>query len=175
MALEKFLPEFHFSEKHSIQISGLPSRVSAQITDLNVSDSWIIRSLLALRGIPRRTSTGIEESKKMGFVVLEHQPDQEIVLGLIGQFWRVSGKLQRFTAEEFTSYKHPDFAKAIWNFKIIPLGGNQLRLETETKIFCPDSTARKKFALYWFFIKPFSGLIRMEMLKIIKRKAEESS
>jgi len=174
VALEKFLPEFQFSEKHSIQISASPSAVSSQIANLNVSDSWIIQALLTLRGIPRRTSTGIEEWKKMGFVVLEHQSDQEIVLGLIGQFWKVSGKLQRFTAEEFTSFNHPDFAKAVWNFKIIPIGGNQLRLETETKIFCPDPNARKKFGRYWFFIKPFSGLIRKEMLKIIKRKAENT-
>ena len=174
VALEKFLPEFHFSEKHSIQISALPPTVSAQITDLNVSDSWIIRSLLTLRGIPRKTSTGIEEWKKMGFVVLEHQPDQEIILGLIGQFWKISGKIHHCSAEEFISFKNPEFAKAVWNFKIIPPDGNQLQLETETRISCPDPGVRKKFGRYWFFIKPFSGLIRMEMLKIIKRKAENT-
>jgi len=175
VALEKFLPEFHFSEKHSILISALPSAVSAQIAVLNVSDSRIIRTLLALRGIPRKTSTGIEEWKKMGFAVLEHQPDQEIILGLIGQFWKISGKIHHCPAEEFMSFNNLDFAKAVWNFKTIPLDGNQLRLETETKIFCPDPTTRKKFGRYWFLIKPFSGFIRIEMLKIIKRKAEKGS
>jgi hypothetical protein len=169
---EKFLPSYHFNEKHSILISAQASSVSAQIADLNVSDSWIIRALLTLRGIPRKTSTGIEGWKKMGFVILEHQPDQEIILGLIGQFWKTSGKIQSFEAEEFISFNNPEFVKAVWNFKIIPLDGNQVRLETETRIFCPDPNVRKKFARYWIFIKPFSGLIRMEMLKIIKRKAE---
>lgn len=174
MRLEKFLPQFHFSERHSILISAQPSAVTAQIADLNVSDSWIIRTLLTLRGIPKRTSTGIEGWKKMGFVILEHQPDQEIILGLIGQFWKTSGKIQSFAAEEFTAFNNPAFVKAVWNFKIIPLDGNQLQLETETRIFCPDTNVRKKFGRYWFFIKPFSGLIRMEMLRIIKRKAEGS-
>jgi len=170
--LDKFLPQYHFSEKHSILISAQASAVSAQITNLDVSDSWIIRTLLTLRGIPKKSSTGIEEWKKMGFVVLEHQPDQEIILGLIGQFWKISGKIQPCLSEEFTSFNNSDFAKAVWNFKIVPLNANQLRLETETRIFCPDPYVRKKFGRYWFFIKPFSGLIRIEMLKIIKRKAE---
>jgi hypothetical protein len=173
MLPNKYLPTFHFSEKHHILISAAPAKVSAQIDDLNVSDSWIIRMLLTLRGIPRKTSTGIEGWKKMGFVILEHQPDQEIILGLIGQFWKTSGKIQSFAAEEFISFNNPDFVKAVWNFKIIPLDGNQLQLETETRIFCPDPNVRKKFARYWFLIKPFSGLIRIEMLKIIKRKAEQ--
>ena len=83
MLPDRYLPEFHFSEKHSILISASASIISTQIAELNVADSWIIRTLLMLRGIPRKTSTGIEEWKKMGFVVLEHQPDQEIILGLI--------------------------------------------------------------------------------------------
>lgn len=115
--LEKFLPVFQFNEKHSILISAPPSTVSARIEALEVSESWIIRTLLALRGIPRKTSSGIESWKKMGFVVLDHQPDQEIILGLIGQFWKPTGKIQSSTAEEFTSFNHPDFAKAVWNLK----------------------------------------------------------
>lgn len=108
----------------------------------------------------------------MGFVILEHQPDQEIILGLIGQFWKTNGKIQPFEAEEFTSFNNPDYVKAVWNFKITPLDGNQVRLETETRIFCQDPNVRKNFGRYWFLIRPFSGLIRKEMLKIIKRKAE---
>ena len=175
MLLEKFLPEYNFSERHSVFISAPASIVSAQIIELNVSDSWIIRALLTLRGIPRKTSTSIEGWKKMGFVILEYQTDQEIILGLIGQFWKASGKIQPFVAEEFISFNNPEFVKAVWNFKIVPLGENQLQFETETRIFCPDPAVRKKFGRYWFFIKPFSGLIRIEMLKIIKRKAELSS
>lgn len=172
MLLEKYLPRFHFNEKHSTLISASPSTVSARISELNVSDSWIVRTLLALRGIPRKTSRGIEGWKKMGFVVLEHHQDKEIILGLIGQFWKVSGKIEPCLPEEFVPYRNPDFVKAVWNFKITPREKNQVLLETETRIFCGEEKTRKKFARYWFFIRPFSGLIRIEMLKIIKRKAE---
>lgn len=172
MLQSKYLHEFHFNEKHSILITASPAKVSALIPKMNASESWIIRTLLALRGIPAGTSKGIEGWKKMGFVVLEHQVDKEIILGLIGQFWKISGKIQHVTAEEFTSFADPDFAKATWNFVVTKQNGNQVLLETETRIYCPDEKVRKKFKRYWFFIQPFSGLIRMQMLKIIKRKAE---
>jgi hypothetical protein len=172
---DKYLPAFHFNEKHSIEINASPSTVSAQIAELNVSDSLIIRMLLALRGIPRKTSTGMEGWKKMGFVVLEHQPDKEIILGLIGQFWKANGNIQTFLPDDFITAINPAFVKAVWNFKISPLNENRVLLETETRIFCPGDRVRRKFSRYWFFIKPFSGLIRKEMLKIIKRKAERVS
>jgi hypothetical protein len=169
---DKYLPEFHFNEKHSILISASPTKISSLMTDFDASESWIIRMLLALRGIPAGTSKGMEGWKKMGFVVLEHQADNEIILGLIGQFWKISGKIQRCTAEEFASFDNPEFAKATWNFVVTSQNENQVLLETETRIYCADEKARKKFKRYWFFIQPFSGLIRMQMLKIIKRKAE---
>lgn len=175
MLLDKFLPLYHFSEKHSIRIAASPTSVSAQIAELNVSDSWIIRTLLTLRGISKKTSSGIEGWKSMGFVILEHQPNKEIILGIAGQFWKPNGGIQQFTAEEFVSFNKDGFVKAVWNFEIIPLDGKQLQLETETRIYCTNENVRKKFGRYWFFIKPFSGLIRTEMLKIIKRKAELAS
>jgi hypothetical protein len=45
-------------------------------------------------------------------------------------------------------------------------------LTTETRIKCLDNESRRSFGFYWMFIQPFSGLIRMEMLRAIKRKAE---
>jgi len=171
MLQQKYLPDYHFTEKHGIVISASPAKVYSTSCELDASSSWIVRVLLALRGIPSKTSKCIEGWKKMGFVVLEQQ-DKEIILGLIGQFWKISGKIQPCVAAEFTSFSNPEFAKATWNFEIIPQGGNQVVVETETRIFCCDENVCKKFKRYWFLIQPFSGLIRTEMLKIIKRKAE---
>ena len=48
-------------------------------------------------------------------------------------------------------------------------------LETITRIQCTDESSRKKFSRYWFFIKPFSGIIRKEILKAVKAKSEKNS
>jgi hypothetical protein len=171
---EKYLPGFHFNEKHSIVISASPEIIASQIETLDASSSWIVRALLAMRGIPKGTSKGIEGWKKMGFILLEQQ-DKEIILGLMGQFWKASGNVQKVEAEKFVSFSDSEFAKATWNFEIKPYKTNQVVLETETRILCMNENTRKKFGRYWFFIRPFSGLIRMQMLKAIKKKAERES
>jgi hypothetical protein len=167
-----YLPEYHFNEEHSILISASPSRVYQEMITLEASQSWIVRLLLFLRGIPSGTSKGMEGWKSMGFVLLEQQLDREVILGLIGQFWKVNGKIQSCTADEFIPFHDPEFAKATWNFEIITHQQREVVLKTETRIYCKNEKARKKFKRYWFFIRPFSGLIRIEMLKSIKRKAE---
>jgi hypothetical protein len=172
---DKYLPSFHFSERHRILVSASPASISKQLYTLDASESWIVKILLMLRGIPSTTATGMEGWKKMGFVLLEHQPGKEIVLGLVGQFWKSQGNIQPITANEFGAFNQEGFVKATWNFEIMPASGNSVILETETRIYCTNENVRKKFGRYWFFIKPFSGLIRKEMLKIIKRKAERDS
>lgn len=143
------------------------------MSNLDASSSIIIRSLLAMRGISQKTASGIQGWKDMGFEILEHQHNKEIILGLIGQFWKTNGNIQRFAPENFLSFHDKRFAKATWSFEITSNTNNSMKLETETRIFCMDEIVRKKFARYWFLIKPFSALIRIEMLKVIKKKAEE--
>jgi hypothetical protein len=45
-------------------------------------------------------------------------------------------------------------------------------LATETRVLCLDDSSRRKFKLYWTLIAPFSGLIRNEALRVVKRAAE---
>lgn len=173
MPRSKFLGEYHFSAAHSIRISATPSTVYAILTEMDFSESWLVRFLFKLRGLPRYAGHGIEGLRKMGFILLDQQQDKEVMLGLIGQFWKAKGSIVKCTAEEFSTFTNPDFAKATWLFAIRPIDGNQIELFTETCIGCADEHARKKFARYWFFIGPFSGLLRMVILKSIKRKAEK--
>ncbi len=63
------------------------------------------------------------------------------------------------------------FAKAAWNFFIEELGDGRVRLTTETRVRCTSGGAL--FRLYWFFVGPFSGWVRREMLRLIKEDAEK--
>ena len=46
------------------------------------------------------------------------------------------------------------------------------RLVTETRITATDDQSRRRFGRYWLVVRPGSGLIRGEFLRIIARKAE---
>lgn len=175
MLQDKFLPEFQFNEIHSIVIKSDAGKVYENILQMNFSDSWIIRLLFKLRGLPSGTIKGIAGLQEMGFTLLETEPDREIILGLVGQFWKPHGNIQSCTPAAFIEFSQADFAKTTWNFEIIQLDDKNIRLATETRILCLSEVVRKRFARYWFFIRPFSGLIRMEILRSIKRASEKNN
>jgi hypothetical protein len=78
------------------------------------------------------------------------------------------------TAAEFNNFSRTAFAKAAWNF-VLRAGLTETEitiLSTETRIQCFGPRARWKFRIYWGLVGPFSGLIRREMLKVVRIKAE---
>lgn len=113
----------------------------------------------------------LEKMEESRFKILGEERNKEMVIGLAGQFWRPTGNLQEIDAANFKEFDKPGFAKAAWNFSLDEAGG-ETKLGTETRIQCIGDTARSRFGFYWTFIQPFSGWIRMEMLKLVKNKAE---
>ena len=56
------------------------------------------------------------------------------------------------------------------DFSLHPLPGERTRLATSTLCEPIDKDARRHFARYWRAIPPFSGLIRMDMLRAVARR-----
>jgi hypothetical protein len=63
-------------------------------------------------------------------------------------------------------------ARAGWNFALNETEPGRTLLTTETRVACGDPATRRRFRIYWLFIRPGSGLIRRLMLRSIKRAAE---
>ena len=63
--------------------------------------------------------------------------------------------------------------KAVWNFSLSDgtVSGATL-LKTETRVLCLDEASRRRFRLYWSVVGFFSGIIRREILRVIKNSAE---
>jgi hypothetical protein len=119
--------------------------------------------------------TLFDNLKKTGFIELAVLPERELVFGLIGQFWKPLGGLCKVSAEEFGEFQGDGYAKAAWNFNLISTSATTTRLSTETRVRIFGRSTKWKFRLYWLFVGPFSGIIRIAMLRQIKRKAEASS
>lgn len=177
MLIEDFLPNYDFNEKHEINIRASTEKVYAAVNSVNLADSWIIWGLLNLRGMGRSAGKTLTlgDMTKEGFAILGENPNQEILLGLAGKFWSMSGCLQEVNAENFREFDKKGFAKAAWNFFLSETSENEIRLVTETRVQCLDKDSLESFRFYWRFIKPFSGWIRKEMLRLIKQKAENES
>jgi len=102
-------------------------------------------------------------------------PEQEVLLGIAGRFWRPDGGIvPSLTPEEFWTFHRDGYAKAVWNFSLAPANDDTL-LSTETRVQTFGRAATAKFRFYWLLVGPFSGLMRKAMLREVKRIAERSS
>lgn len=171
MLIDRYLNTFDFSERHYVMVSGSPDEIYRAAYEIDFTESFAIRWLLRLRGMSTENFSlrAIEQSI---FKKLDEEPGSELVLGLIGRFWTIFGDLQKIrSASDFCEFEKPGYAKAVWNFSVDE-EGSRSRLTTETRIRCLDDTSRRSFGYYWTLVRPFSGLIRMEMLRAIKRRVE---
>jgi hypothetical protein len=166
---DKYLAQYDFNEVHQTVIAAPPQVVYPFIRNLDFSGSWIIRLLFFLRGLPTR-HVSLNTLADQKFLVLEEVANEGIIIGLVGQFWKPIGNLQPFTPDTFSTMRH-QYAKATWSFSL-QVNNGKTTLVTETRIACPDIQTKKKFSHYWVVVRPFSGLIRREMLKAIRIKAE---
>jgi hypothetical protein len=64
--------------------------------------------------------------------------------------------------------------RAVANFRF-EARGSSVHVSTSTWVETWGGLARVVFAAYWFFVKPFSGLIRREMLRAARRRAMRPS
>ncbi len=180
MLLDRFLPRYDVSSRHQIEVDASPEEAFRAAVDLDLSGSVLVKVLFGLRSLPRLVtrkgglpteSVTLETFEKAGFVELGRRPNEEIVLGVVGQFWKPTGGIRSVEPELFTQFDEPGYAKGAFNFRVRPRPSGSL-ITTETRVLCTDAAARRKFKLYWTAIGPFSGLIRGEMLRTLKRSAE---
>jgi hypothetical protein len=170
--LDDFLPAYEFMERHSLAIDASAERIDEALRTISIRDIPVARALWRIRrlGRPYGSSTKPFVGGELPGVVLEDVPDEGVVLGLTGQFWRMLGDRDRDrprTADEFLAFTRRDTCKAVIDFRVGPTS-----LSTETRVHVADPVARRKFRLYWFVIRPFSGLIRILLLRAARRQAE---
>jgi hypothetical protein len=97
-----------------------------------------------------------------------------VVFGLTGRFWQADyGQVSLQNSEDFLSFNAHGAARLALNFSVECLANSRTRLATETRVFCLDAEAKRKFTPYWYLIRPVSGLIRQKMLATIGRNGPQ--
>jgi len=180
MLIESFIPNPDAIETHKIEIAASCEAVYQALLTTDLGGSPIIKGLLALRSLPGILShpkrlraaprqITLQTIIEGGFGRLAEAPGREVVLGVVGQFWRPSGNIQPFSEEMFRGPVQPGLARAVWNFAVEEAVKGRTVLSTETRVVCGDAASRRKFRAYWTLVKPFSGLIRVIMLRAVKK------
>ena len=178
MKLDELLPSYDVAARYDILVQASPADTAAALGQSDFSQARLTRLLLGLRTLGRRrpdekSGTQVERLRWAGFIELANVPKKEIVFGVVGRFWRPDGGvLTGLSAEEMIAFRTEGYAKAVWNFAGIAESERMTRFTTETRIQAFGRSARWKFRAYWVVVAPFSGIIRKEMLALVKRNAE---
>jgi hypothetical protein len=114
----------------------------------------------------------LDQFAEWGFCLLEDTPT-EVVAGAAGRFWRVDSGIDPVPSDRFAGYAEPGSARAVVAIGVEPTGGDSV-LWTETRVKATDEAARRAFSRYWRFVRPGSVLIRHELLRAVRRRAERN-
>ena len=189
MQLDKFLPTYQYHEIHCVAVNAPPERVFTAIQELTSADfSPLILLLTNIRYLPARLMKKdapvafqpglfLEQLYRGGFIPLVEEPGREIVFGFVGQFWKLAGGEAPHIPDPqaFLAFNDPAYAKAAANLLVRDGGEGRTLCSTETRVYVPEPSTRRKFACYWGLISMGSALIRVLWLKAIKQKAERDS
>lgn len=187
MLIDSYLEAPDAVERHRTKIHAEPKEIYRALWRTDFGSSRVIKGLLGLRALPEVLSSGrridreagrrldLEAIIEAGFGQLAEDPDREVVLGVIGRFWRPTGNLLPFRPEAFERPIPPGLALAVWNFSVRSGDGDASVLATETRVACGDPASRRRFRLYWTAVRPFSGWIRRLMLNAVRLEALRES
>jgi hypothetical protein len=140
-----------------VRTSSAPADLLAAAEELTWDEVPLMRTLMRMRTFGRlRLDPGrriLDDMHRLGFTTLDRTPE-ELVVGATGRPWPAGGGVDAGRAEMAV------------NFRVT--GG---ALHTETRVWLTTPAARRHFTAYWLVIRPWSGLIRREWLRAIRRRA----
>jgi len=164
-----------------VSVRALPEQIYRCLWEMDLNASPLTRALLALRGLPvsfrrdrrrDRMPLTLSSIQRGGFVLLGERANDEVVFGLVARPWEAVAEIRHIDAAEFKPFAQLGFAKIAWNFRLAREDDGNVRLSTETRILCTDAASRARFRWYWLLIGPFSGLTRLEMLRLVRACAQ---
>lgn len=174
MLIDKYLPAYHFNEHHSIKVNGFVSGIYQKMLQCDFSNSSLIKFLFRLRGIPVKVYS-IEHLTNMSFIKLDEEPGKEILFGIVTDNPMFNTCQSSISSKEFIQKVEVNMIKAVINFRLHGKSNSLHIISTETRVWCGSKAMKSKFKYYWFFIKPFSQLIRKLMLKQMKLQIQQTA
>jgi hypothetical protein len=183
--LDEYLPAWDVREAHSVWLpTTAPSQAFGAFRALTPLELPLFRRLLWVRALPARIvgrqgvspdarSPLLEGLLAEGFVLLDERPDEQLMLGAVGKFWKPDGGsfVDIDGRDEFKRFDALGYAKAAIGFWVSD-EEHGCCFNTETRVLATDEASRRRFALYWRLISPASGAIRSSWLRAVRRRSE---
>jgi hypothetical protein len=177
--LDRFLPEYQFSEVHEAHVRAPMQAVVKAIRQVSLADMPAAVVLLRIRaaaggrfhGSPPdpRPILDVMFQPRSGFLPLDTADPAELVYGMVGFVHKPPPPVT--TPEQFVAFTEPGGIRVVFNLCAVPEGDGVVRLSTETRCLANGDAARRTFARYWRIIYPGSAIIRRVWLDAIIARA----
>jgi len=169
--LDHLIPHPDHQEHHHIDLDCDQQTAYQAARHLDFNSSKLIRRLFALRRLDFDSLTIDAMTSDGSFAIIHENPPHEYVIGH-GQRFDAdadadadSGSSSGSSSNSFENTTVGHGLAIGWNFATEPLGDDRTRLSTETRVSCYGTVTRWLFKPYWLIVRPFSGIVRKEMLK----------
>ena len=180
-SLDTFAPAYQFQERHSLIVEAPPAAVMRAVKTVAANEISLFQLFTAIRRLGRPAPEGImnapdgkpimDVATKSGFLLLADDA-REVVLGSVLTSADPMARAKTRDARSFQELEGPGLIKVTLNFRTEEMPGGATRLTTETRVFCSDAEALRRFTTYWRTIFPGSWIMRVTWLRAIARRAE---
>jgi hypothetical protein len=145
---------YEVATRHAVSVDADAAAADRALRTVTFGEVPIVRALIFARGLglPRREQQIFPAIARRASVV-EDTPGR-LGFRLEGRFWRLRGGGSEPAATATIDFR-----------------AERGLLYTETRVYVPADSQRR-FRRYWFVVRPFSGLIRRQVLRAAKRRAE---
>jgi hypothetical protein len=179
-ALDHFMPRYDVVERHRVRIQAPAAVTFAAAKEMDLFQHPVIRAIfkareLILGSAPDRQSRPrgiVDQTKALGWVVLQEDADREILMGAVTRPWEPNVVFRSIAPDAFAAFSEPGYVKIVWTLRADPARGSFSMFRTETRAVATDDEAGRLFRRYWSFLSPGIGLIRWLSLMPLKREAE---
>ena len=174
--IDEFVPRPDFASRYEMVIPAPPIVVWQAWQEMDMSDpgpaaAWLFRirdALARLRhGHAQRDMANL-------FIPLAEVEPLETVQGAVGRWWGLGAHknvVDVAGVDGFRGFAEPGYAKGVVSMRFVPTADGGTRAITETRVLCTDAAARRAMGRYWLLIRPFSGLLRVIVLRTIRNRA----
>lgn len=171
--LAEALPRARFSERHFLDVDGSLEEAWAALSDVRWGDLRLTAPLMMIRSLGQDYGLRHQRLLDQGPVtLLRTDPPHYAAAGEVGRPWQLRPEPGPTpdSLQDLAGFKEPGWLKYGMDFTLTLRPSGRIRITTTTLCEPTDESARRRFLPYWVLIRPFSGLIRRDMLHAIARK-----
>ncbi len=169
--IESTIPTFQFRNHNARWIDAGPEAVWNALTTLTMSEVAITKTFVAIRYLGREEIPDGTLFESGPITMFQSDEPRYVIGGSVARPWKKESERWKITSlDEFAAFDEPGWAKYLTDFSLTAeRGGTMLR--TETRGYCTDEWAWRRFRPYWAAINLGSSIIRWDMLRSVARAA----